>query len=448
MQPREERPLRVAMLSEHASPVALLGSVDAGGQNTYVDEVSRRLGQLGLQVDVFTRRDDPDASEVIAWAPGVRVVNLAVGPARFVPKDDLWPLMRAFERELLRFAAGEDGRYDVLHGNFWMSGWIAARLRRRLHIPAVQIFHALGKTKQRHQGDADTSPGDRIEVETSVLKQVDRVIAQCPAERDELIHDYGAAPRAVTMIPSAVNVRRFRPIAREAARAHIGLPSDGPVVAYIGRMLPRKDPRNIVRAVALLANDPGFTAGREITLLCVGGETTDPDPVATPEIAQLQQLAADLGIGHHMRIVGKRQPDELSDYYCAADVVVTTPWYEPFGLTPLEAQACGRPVIGSAVGGITFTIADGVTGYLVPPRDPAAVARRLRDLLTQPDLRERMGRAARARVEREFTWETVGARTNDLYRTVIASTRGNAHSFQIPATALITPELLESTRGA
>lgn len=443
-----KQPLRVAMLSEHASPVALLGSVDAGGQNTYVDEVSRRLGRLGLQVDVFTRRDDPEAPEVVAWAPGVRVINLPVGPAHFVPKDDLWPLMPVFERELLRFAASEHARYDILHGNFWMSGWVAARLRRQLRVPAVQIFHAMGKTKQHHQGGADTSPPDRIAVETSIVRRVDRIIAQCPAERDELIQDYDAPPQAVTMIPSAVNVRRFRPADRDAARAHIGLESDGPVVAYIGRMLPRKDPRNIVRAIGLLARDPAFADGRKVTFLCVGGETADADPVETPEIGQLRRLAAELGISDQMRFVGKRQPDELSDYYCAADVAVTTPWYEPFGLTPLEAQACGRPVIGSAVGGITLTIQDGVTGYLVPPRDPGALAMRIRDLLTQPALRERMGNAARARVEREFTWEIVGKRTHELYRHVIAETRRKTHSFQLPTTAPLAPELLESPVGA
>ncbi len=411
---------RVAFLSEHASPVALLGSEDAGGQNVYVDEVSRGLGKLGYAVDVFTRHDRADVPETIDWAPGVRIVNLPAGPAEFLPKDALWPLMPAFRDAFLRFAAREGVRYTLIHGNFWMSGWVATELRRALGIPAVQIFHAMGKTKQRHQGEADTSPPDRIDVELAVVRQVDRLIAQCPSERDGLVDDYGAPPDKVAAIPLAVNLDRFRPVPRDEARRRIGLDTDGPVVVYVGRMLPRKDVRNVVRAVAALVR----RHPEPVTLLLVGGETAEPDPVATPEIGVLQALAAELSIADRTRFVGKRQPDVLLDYYSAGDVVVTTPWYEPFGLTPLEGMACGRPLIGSAVGGITFTVADGVTGFLVPPRDPEALADRLHHLLADPELRARMGRAARARVEREFTWGVVAERTAALYEAVGRSGSG------------------------
>lgn len=417
------QPLRIAFLSEHASPVALLGSQDAGGQNVYVDEVSRNLARLGYAVDVFTRRDAADAPEIVEWSPGVRVINLTAGPARFVPKDALWPLMPTFRDAFVQFCHTAGLRYDLLHGNFWMSGWVAAELRQRLHIPAVQIFHAMGKTKQRHQGSADTSPHGRIEVELAIVRGVDRVIAQCPSERDELICDYDTDPDTVALIPSAVNVERFRPVAQAEARRRIGLDTDEPVVAYIGRMMPRKDVRNLVRAAAIVARETDL----RFRLLLVGGETAEPDPIATPEIGVLREIAAELGITERVQFVGKRQPDVLRDYYSAGDIIVTTPWYEPFGLTPLEGMACGRPVIGSAVGGITFTIQDGVTGLLVLPRDPVALAERLRFLLTQPELRAEMGRAARARVEREFTWATVAERTAALYQEVLAE-HGRARS--------------------
>ena len=425
---------RVAFLSEHASPLALLGSVDAGGQNVYVDEVSRHLVRHGYAVDIFTRRDDPDRPNVVDWAPGVRVVNLDVGPPTFVPKDDLWPLMSAFRDAVERFAGQTNTRYDLLHGNFWMSGWVAARLGERFGVPVVQIFHATGRTKRRHQQEADTSPAERIAIEQNVIQSVDRIIAQCPAEETELIDDYGADPATVVVIPSAVNIDRYRPVHMPEARRRIGLPEDGLVIGYVGRMLPRKDPRNIVHALAILIHELDCP----VTLLLVGGETRDPDPVATPEIGAIQRLAAELGIADWLRFTGKRQPDELRDYYSAVDVAVTTPWYEPFGLTPLEAMACGTPVIGSAVGGITYTVADGETGLLVPPRDPHALARALHAILSDATRRARMGRAALLRVEREFTWDTVARRTAALYDDlVLERTTGTAVFTDAPSSRIV-----------
>lgn len=403
--------LRIAMLSEHASPVALLGGADAGGQNVYVDEVSRNLARLGYAVDVFTRLSAPDQPALIEWAPGVRVVNLAFGPPEALPKDRLWPLMPAFRRAILHFMLSDGARYDLIHGNFWMSGRVACELQRQLGIPAVQIFHAMGRTKQRHQCSADTSPADRIAVEEEIVQEASRLIAQCPAEKAELLDDYGADPRKIAIIPSAVNCERFYPVLQHEARQRLGLRDDELILVYVGRILPRKDIGNIVRAVALLTT----MIAEPLRLLVVGGETATPDPAATPEIGVLQRLAAELGIADRVIFTGKRQPDELRDYYGASDLVVTTPWYEPFGLTPLEAMACGRPVVGSNVGGISFTVQDEVTGVLVPPRDPPALAEQLARLLLQPPLCIAMGRAALARIQGEFTWENVARRTAALY---------------------------------
>jgi len=196
------------------------------------------------------------------------------------------------------------------------------------------------------------------------------------------------------------------------------------LIVYVGRMLPRKDARNIVRALALLMRWQGqsILSGPPLPplrLLLVGGQTEEPNPITTPEIGILQSLAQELGVADNITFVGKRQQQELRYFYSAGDVVVTTPWYEPFGLTPLEAMACGRPVIGSAVGGIRFTIKNAETGFLVPPSDPEMLAVRLYQLLSQPALRDRMGKAARLRVERTFTWPVVAMRTDLLYQTLL-----------------------------
>ena len=407
---------RVAMISEHASPVALLGGVDAGGQNVYVDAVSRGLGAHGYETDVFTVRGDLAYPEVVAWADGVRVIEIPVGAGAPLPKDALWPYMPAFRDAIGTFADREGTRYGLIHGNFWMSGWVAAELRSRWRVPAVHIFHATGVTKLREQGAADTSPAGRIEVEKGVVRSVDRLIAQCPAERDELLADYGARADQIALIPSAVDIDRFRPVDKQVARQTLGIDPAAEIIVYVGRLVPRKDVRNVVQALARLkARRITSGAATMPTLIIVGGDTEQPNAVATPEIGVLHSLAADLDMLDQVRFAGRRQPDELHLWYAAADVAVTTPWYEPFGLTPLEAMACGTPVIGSRVGGIAFTIADGETGYLVPPRDPEALSFRLDEVLRDPAWRLRMGQAGRARVLRSFTWQQVAAHTAALY---------------------------------
>lgn len=417
-----QRSMRIAFLSEHASPLAMLGGVDAGGQNVYVDEVCQQLSRMGYEVDVFTRRDNAKTEEIVHWAPGVRVIHLIAGPAEDLPKDELWPFMPAFRDALLNFIAISGTAYDIIHSNFWMSGWVAIELRRSLGIPAVHIFHALGTTKRRHQGNMDRSPTERIAIEMAIVQQVERLIAQCPDERDQLIQDYHADPQKIALIPAAVNTDIFRPVVQSKARRTIGLDKDGFVIVYVGRMLPRKDVGNIVRALphllSLYKSARPDAPPPKITLLIVGGQTAEPDPGITPEIGVLQKLAAELGVSQHIRLVGKRQHNTLRYYYSAGDIVVTTPWYEPFGLTPLEGMACGRPVIGAAVGGLPYTIVEEVTGLLVPPRDPQALAEQLYRLWQQPTLCNRLGRSARQRVEQQFVWSKVAERVADLYETM------------------------------
>jgi glycosyltransferase involved in cell wall biosynthesis len=419
---------RIAMISEHASPVALLGGVDAGGQNVYVDAVSRGLVDHGYETDVFTVRAHPAQSKIVARAPGVRVITLPAGPATAREKDALWPHMPAFRDAILCFGRTEGRRYDLVHGNFWMSGWVAAELGRSWSVPVVQIFHATGITKAREQGPVDTSPAERIEVEREVVQTVDRLIAQCPAEEEELLRDYGARPERVVLIPSAVDTDRYRPVDQREARQRLGLDPAVELIVYVGRVIPRKDIRNVVRALAWIVQRRQADGERPPALLIVGGETEHPDPVATPEIGVLRTLAAELGVGDQVLFAGRRQPDTLHLWYSAADVAVTTPWYEPFGLTPLEAMACGTPVIGSRVGGIAFTVADDETGYLVPPRKPEALAERLDCLLRDPAVRQRMGRAGRARVVRLFARPRVAARTVALYDELLAQPQTTSSS--------------------
>jgi D-inositol-3-phosphate glycosyltransferase len=406
-------PLRIALISEHASPVAPIGGVDAGGQNIYVAEVARRLAQAGHQVDVLTRRDHPARPPVLELAPGLRVLHLQAGPAAFVPKEQLLPHMPHFIRAAQPWF--EQGTpYDIMHANFFMSGLAGLRLREGFGVPMVTTFHALGLVRREHQGDADTFPPSRIDVERRIVKEADALIAECPQDRSDLIRLYGADPASIAMVPCGVDTQAFAPQPRTQARRALGLADDEFVVLQLGRLVPRKGVDNVVRALALLP--PGLRA----RLLVVGGESAEPDERLTPEIGRLRALARDCGVADRVCFTGRRQREELPAYYAAADVFVSTPWYEPFGITPLEAMACGTPVIGSTVGGIQYSVVDGVTGHLVPPRDPASLAVCLQHLHDHPALAQALGRAGIRRVRSMFTWDRVTEALLQVYRTVLA----------------------------
>jgi D-inositol-3-phosphate glycosyltransferase len=410
---------RIGLISEHASPLGLLGGVDGGGQNVYVAQVAKRLAALGHAVDVFTRRDDPGQPFVRAWEGGVRVVHVPAGPAAYVRKEDLYPLMPEFTRAVLRFIDREEARYDVLHANFWMSGLVAAEIKRTLGTPFVVTFHALGRVRRLHQGEADGFPDARFAVEERVAAEADRIIAECPQDEHDLLTLYDADPARITIVPCGFDDGELWPVEKARARAHLGLPPGERVVLHLGRMVPRKGVDTVVRGFARLMREHRIAA----RLLLVGGERDDPDPAATPEIGRLHAIAADEGVADAVTFTGRRRRDVLRWYYSAADVFVTTPWYEPFGITPVEAMACGTPVVGADVGGIKYSVRDGETGLLVPPRDPAAVATALARLYADPALLRRMQRRSIERANRFFTWQRVAAELADVYERVLAEHR-------------------------
>ena len=407
------RPLRIALISEHASPVATIGGVDAGGQNIYVAHVARGLAAAGHHVDVLTRRDDPSLPAVVDMRPGVRVLHIDAGPQRFVPKEALLAHMPSFIRCAHRLFE-HSVAYDVIHANFFMSGLVGLRLRQSFGVPMVMTFHALGLVRREHQGAADAFPAARIDIERRIVRHADRLIAECPQDRDDLMRLYDADSHRVATVPCGVDVEVFAPSSRAAARRELGLQPDDFVVLQLGRLVPRKGIDNVIRAVARL--DRSIPA----RLLIVGGESAVPDEAATPEIGRLRAVARECGIESRVTFTGHRQRDQLRACYAAADVFVTTPWYEPFGITPLEAMACGTPVVGSAVGGIQYSVVDGVTGYLVPPHDPVSLAERLAHLHHNPALGRALGRAGVRRVRALFTWDRVSRELSEVYETVRA----------------------------
>ncbi len=394
--------MRIAMVSEHASPLAALGGVDAGGQNVHVESLARALARAGHDVTVYTRRDAPDLPDRIRTADGVVVAHLTAGPAALLPKDELLPLIGELSSALAAELA--EDRPDVLHAHFWMSGLAALAATRGQDVPVVQTFHALGVTKRRFQGRQDTSPPVRIRMERALARDVDRVVATSTDEVGELLR-IGAVRDRITVVPCGVDVEQFRPDGPAAAKG------DRPRLLCIGRLVPRKGFDTVIRALAAVPDAELVIAGGPVA------EKLDDDPEAT----RLRRLAERFGVADRVRLIGAVPRPDMPALLRSADVVVCTPWYEPFGLVPLEAMACGVPVVASAVGGFLDTVVDGATGTLVPPRRPDQLAAAVRKLLAEPFWREAYGTAGVDRARSRYSWDRIAAGTLAVYENLLGA---------------------------
>ena len=401
--------MRVAMVSEHASPLAVLGGVDAGGQNVHVAELARSLARRGVEVVVHTRRDDSSLPRRVRLAAGVEVDHVDAGPPCQLPKDELLPFMGAFSEELESRWAHE--RPDVVHSHFWMSGLAALDATQGLGIPVAHTFHALGSVKRRHQGDRDPSHAGRIGIERRIARRADRIVATCSDEVFELVR-LGADRRRISVVPCGVDRASFTPDGPVEPRR-----PDGPDrLVMATRLVERKGVADAVRALALLPR----------TELHVAGGPDAAELEADDEAVRLRALAAELGVADRLVLRGRVGREDMPALLRSADAVVCVPWYEPFGIVPLEAMACGVPVVATAVGGQIDSVVHEVTGLHVAPRDPDGLASALRDLLIDPERRRALGAAGVRRVNRRFGFDRVSAATLDVYAELAGSQRSRS----------------------
>jgi glycosyltransferase involved in cell wall biosynthesis len=418
---RKERSMlrRLALISEHASPLSAPGGVDSGGRNVYVAQVGRHLAELGWRVDVFVRRDDPRLPTVCDQANGMRVIHVDAGPPKFIAKEELLPLMDQFTASMTRFCRTH-GDYDLVHANFFMSGLVAAELKRTLGMPFVITFHGLGQVRLLHQGSDTRCPPERLAIEKQVMEEANAIIAECPQDREDQERLYGVEPGRIRVVPCGFDPDEFWPAGRLESRRRLRLNPAERLVVHVGRLVPRKGVDTAIEGFARLVRKHGLPA----QMLIVGGESEHPAPRLPLEIGRLAEVARQEGVEKLVMFTGRRGRRVLRYYYSAADVFVTTPWYEPFGITPIEAMACGTPVIGSNVGGIKYTVEHQHTGFLVAPRDAEALGMRLAELYRQPELRRRMRSAGLARVHALFTWRRVATQLEELYEDVLADRSG------------------------
>lgn len=392
--------MHISMVSEHASPLAALGGVDAGGQNLHVAELSGALARRGHDVTVYTRRDDPDLPTAVDAPAGYRVVHVPAGPPRPIPKDELLPHMKDFGRVLRDHWSRRPP--DVVHTHFWMSGVAALTAADDVDVPITHTFHALGVVKRRHQGKADTSPPSRIRLERQIANRVTMVAATCSDEVFELAR-MGVPRSRMSVVPCGVDLGRFTPDGPRAAknRRHR--------LVAVGRLVPRKSFDVAIAALPRLDD----------TELIIAGGPAAGDLDQDHEARRLLDYAERLGVSDRVRMPGQIARDAMPALLRSADAVVCTPWYEPFGIVPLEAMACGVPVVAAAIGGLTDTVVDGVTGSLVPPKSPGDLAEAARHVFATA-AKNAYGRAGRERAGKRYSWDRIAADTLRVYDRVLA----------------------------
>ena len=433
--------IRIAMLSVHTCPLAMLGGKSTGGMNVYVRELSRELGRRGIAVDVYTRCESTVHPQVMPLGPNARVIHICAGPQEHQEKNQLFGYLPEFTANLMDFALSEGLQYDLIHSHYWLSGRVALDLQKAWTVPVIQMFHTLGEMKNRvaQPGEA-REHAERIETEREIMRLADRITPATELDQEQMVTLYGADPAKMRIIPCGVDLQQFHPFDRELARRQIGLDPSIKTVLFVGRMEPLKGIDDLLLAIAHIINDHAMPCNR-LSLILIGGSAEDSPEAISSEMARLIRMRDELGLQEMATFVGAQGQDVLPYYYSAADVVVMPSHYESFGLVALEAMACGTPVVASDVGGLSYTVEDGVTGFLVPQRNPLALGDRICDILNDELFRDQLGRQALA-VAQRYSWQRIADQIIGVYREVAPAAFDKAAASAI--TLLTPPSLIPS----
>ena len=402
----------MAVLAVHTSPIDQPGTGDSGGMNVYIRSVAERLAGAGVAVDVFTRCRGGETHEVREIAPAIRVVSAKGGPCAPVPKSAVQRYLPEFLGGVLRVAREDGNRYDLIHSHYWLSGWVGRAAKDLLEAPLVASFHTLGKVKNYSLARGESpEPPIRLRDEQALIDEADRILAPTPLEAGQLVGLYGADPDRIRVVPPGVDHSIFMPRDREHARARLHL-SGLRLALFVGRLQPHKGPDVAIRTIAeAVARDP--RASEDLVLGIVGGPSGER---AGAELARLMELASALGVSDRVVLFPPQPHVRLAEFYAAADVVLTPSRSESFGLVALEAQACGTPVVASAVGGLRTVVRRG--GLLVEGHDPGDHAEALLSILRDPELASRLG-AEGVRGALAFSWDATTQQVASVYRELL-----------------------------
>jgi D-inositol-3-phosphate glycosyltransferase len=405
---------RIALMSVHTSPLAMLGGKETGGMNVYVRDLTLELSRRGIFVDVYTRSQDPALPRINPLGDRGRVIHISAGPERPYHKNRVYNHLDEFAAGVQAQVEAERVAYDLIYSHYWLSGLAAARLRPLWQSPIVQMFHTLAEMKNRvAQTPAERETNQRVNCEGEIMRFVDRLIAATPLEKNQMTWLYGADPDKISIVPPGVDLGRFKPLPKAEARQHLGIPAHHQMILFVGRIQPLKGIDILLKALAQIrAREPAIA--ENICLSIIGGDPNPDSDIEQAEFDRLGALRSGLGIGDLVTFLGAKDQDSLVYFYSAAEMVVMPSHYESFGMVALEAMACGTPVIASDVGGLSFSIEDGFNGYLVPGRDPQALADKIILLLKHPVLSDQLSEQAQAWVTR-YSWVHIADELLDVF---------------------------------
>jgi len=415
--------IRIAMISVHGDPLAKMGSRESGGQNAYVHSLSKDLGKRKIYVDVFSRLDNKNKKRVIAYARNVRVIRIPAGERKYIPKNQLLPLMPEFISGILNFKFQDKVNYDLIHSNYFISGWVGLRLKNILTIPLTITFHSLGfirfKTLNqfKEQSIDSTEVHTRLNIEKEILTHADRIIATSPQEKENMVKYYNVQARKVEIIPCGVDLIRFHPIDQSLARRRLSVSRRKKIILYVGRIEWRKGIGTLIVAFSRLVK--GIRSLANIELWIVGGKFKDGERSDREEYNRLKKIAEGYGVEKKIKFLGSVYQKRLYIYYSASNLCVVPSYYEPFGLVPLEAMACETPVVASRIGGLQYTIHHRKNGLLVPPRKPTYLAQAMEKIILDKKFAKKMVREGKGLVKHNFDWNIIAKQMSKFYNKVI-----------------------------
>ena len=398
----------------HTSPLDQPGAGDAGGMNIYVVESAERMAAMGVSVDIFTRRHSPDLPDIVELSPGVRVRHLNIG-ANSATKEELPALIPNLSDAFSAVLEGE--KYDVIHSHYWISGKVAMPAAKKFGIPLAHTMHTMARVKNMNLAEGERpEPMIRVQGETQVVAAADALIANTDAEAASLVSLYEACPDNVSVVSPGVDLYTFTAgNGRKAAREAVGLPQDAHILAFVGRIQPHKGPEVLIRAVAEMLNHSPHLRTKLITVIMGGASGS-----GLGEVERLKDLASWLNISDVVRFENPVPRAQIPQWYRAADLVCVPSYSESFGLVALEAQACGTPVVATAVGGLRTAVADGISGVLVDGHDPRAWSSVLARLIQEPQRRVLLSMGAIEHAS-HFGWDATVRGTLDIYDRIIAT---------------------------